>query len=103
MDTDRNLLFGVLALQADLIDADRFTKACALWVMDKDRLLADILVERQWLAPSDRADVEKLVQRKLAKHGEGVLRLVLQKLERLVSAGHWPASSMPTSGDRWTA
>ena len=24
MDTDRNLLFGVLALQADLIDAERF-------------------------------------------------------------------------------
>ena len=72
MDTDRNLLFGVLALQADLIDADRFTKACALWAMDKDRLLADILVERQWLDPSDRADVEKLVQRKLAKHGEDV-------------------------------
>jgi PAS domain S-box-containing protein len=28
MDTDRNLLFGVLALQADLIDAAQFIEAC---------------------------------------------------------------------------
>jgi hypothetical protein len=28
VDTDRNLLFGVLALQTDLIDNDRFAEAC---------------------------------------------------------------------------
>lgn len=28
MDTDRNLLFGVLALQADLINAQQFIDAC---------------------------------------------------------------------------
>jgi len=30
-DTDRNLLFGVLALQADLLDAARFGEACSAW------------------------------------------------------------------------
>jgi hypothetical protein len=30
-DTDRNLLFGVLALQADFLDASRFAQACAAW------------------------------------------------------------------------
>ena len=30
-DTDRNLLFGVLALQADLIDAAQFAEACSAW------------------------------------------------------------------------
>jgi hypothetical protein len=44
MDTDRNLLFGVLALQADLIDNTRFAEACAAWAARKDLALADLLV-----------------------------------------------------------
>jgi hypothetical protein len=66
---DRNLLFGVLALQLDLIDRDTFTRACALWAADKGRPLADVLVAHGWLAPGDRADVDKLQRRKLAPHG----------------------------------
>ena len=68
MDTDRNLLFGVLALQADLLDPPRFAEACAAWAARKDTPLADLLVERGWLSAADRADVDKLLQRKLAKH-----------------------------------
>jgi hypothetical protein len=67
--TDRNLLFGVLALQTDLIDADQFAKGCALWAADKARPLADVLVAQGWLTPADRADVGKLLDRKLRKHG----------------------------------
>src|SRR5207249_3216411 len=37
MDTDRNLLFGVLALQADLIDPQQFIEACLLWTSRKYR------------------------------------------------------------------
>jgi eukaryotic-like serine/threonine-protein kinase len=66
---DRNLLFGILALQADLIDPERLAKGCALWAAEKARSLADVFVEQGWLTPGDRADVEKLVRRKLAKHG----------------------------------
>ena len=72
MDTDRNLLFGVLALQTDLIDQQQFTEACGAWAMRKDSPLAEILVERGWIAPNDRADVEKLVERKLRRHGGDV-------------------------------
>src|SRR5262245_52360672 len=68
MDTDRNLLFAVLALQADLIDPARFVEACTLWANQKQTPLADLLVARGWLTPDDRADVSKLLQRKLAKH-----------------------------------
>src|SRR5262245_16314139 len=68
MSADDNLLFGVLALQADLLDAARFAEACSAWAARKDTPLADLLVERGWLAPGDRADVDKLLQRKLAKH-----------------------------------
>jgi tetratricopeptide (TPR) repeat protein len=67
-DTDRNLLFGVLALQADLIDPARFAEACSAWAVRKDKPLADLLVERGWLTPADRADVDKLLDRKLRKH-----------------------------------
>jgi serine/threonine-protein kinase len=67
-DTDRNLLFGVLALQADLLDAGRFAEACAVWAARKGTPLADLLVERGWLTPQDRADVERLLERKLRKH-----------------------------------
>jgi hypothetical protein len=68
MSADKNLLFGVLALQADLLDAARFAEACSAWAARKDTPLADLLVERGWLTPEDRADVDKLVARKLKKH-----------------------------------
>jgi serine/threonine protein kinase len=68
MDTDRNLLFGVLALQADLLTPARFAEACSAWSARKDTPLADLLVEHGWLTPADRADVQRLLDRKLAKH-----------------------------------
>jgi serine/threonine protein kinase/Flp pilus assembly protein TadD len=72
MDTDRNLLFGVLAMQADLIDADRFAEACSAWAAKKSIALAELLQERGWITAEDRADVDKLLVRKLRKHGGDV-------------------------------
>jgi PAS domain S-box-containing protein len=69
MDTDRNLLFGVLALQADLIDPQQFIEACLLWTSRKEVPLADLLVERGWIVPDDKAHVDYLLGRKLHKHG----------------------------------
>jgi serine/threonine-protein kinase len=68
MDTDRNLLFAVLALQADLLDRDQFIQACTLWAGRKDTPIAELLVELGWLTPADRADAERLLDRKLKKH-----------------------------------
>src|SRR5262245_49701704 len=68
MNVERNLLFGVLALQADLINNDQFAQACALWSARKNVPLADLLVEHGWISPDDRADVAKLLERKLKKH-----------------------------------
>jgi serine/threonine protein kinase/Flp pilus assembly protein TadD len=67
--TDRNLLFGVLALQADLLDARKFAEACSAWAACKDTPLADLLVERGWLTAADRAHLDYLLERKLHKHG----------------------------------
>jgi WD40 repeat protein/serine/threonine protein kinase len=68
VDTDRNLLFGILALQAAVIDKDQFAEVCAAWTTRKATPLADLLVERGWLTAEDRQDVERLVQRHLARH-----------------------------------
>src|SRR5437867_2691306 len=72
MDTDRNLLFGVLALQADVITHAQFVEACTLWANQKHTALADLLLERGWITAADRADVDRLVERKLRKHGGDV-------------------------------
>jgi PAS domain S-box-containing protein len=69
MNTDRNLLFGVLALQADVLDDDQFIKICTLWTTRKQTALGDLLIELGWITPTDHADVERLVERKLKKHG----------------------------------
>jgi hypothetical protein len=42
VDTDRNLLFGVLAIQAGLLDAAQFAGACTAWAARKEVLLADL-------------------------------------------------------------
>jgi tRNA A-37 threonylcarbamoyl transferase component Bud32 len=72
METDRNLLFGVLALQADLIDAVQFGEACSAWAAKKSSPLADLLQERGWITADERAHVEFLLERKLRKHGGDV-------------------------------
>src|SRR5262249_26045479 len=77
--SDRNLLFAVLALQTDLIDNDQFVEACTAWTARKHRPLAELLIERGWLTTQDRSDIERLLERKLHKHG-GDLRASLAAL-----------------------
>jgi serine/threonine-protein kinase len=72
MDTDRNLLFAVLALQAGLIDRDRFVQACTLWATRKDIAIADLLVEQGWLRPAAREMAERLLQLNMEQHGGDV-------------------------------
>src|SRR5439155_9615660 len=71
---DRNLLFGVLALQIELIDDRQFAQACSAWATRKDTPLADVLQDLGWLTDDDRREVERLVERKLKKHGCDVRR-----------------------------
>ena len=68
MAAERHLLFAVLAFENELIDLVQLTSACRAWAEDKSQPLADRLVARSWLSNEDRVFVEKLVERKLAKH-----------------------------------
>lgn len=68
--TDRNLPFGVMALQTVLRDSEVFAESCTLWSGSKgESSPADVLVEPGSLSASDREDVDRFVERKLAQHG----------------------------------
>jgi serine/threonine protein kinase len=69
MAADRNLLFGLLALQNGLIDQGQLVAAFQAWTLDKSRSLADHLEARGDLDLDDRRAVEALVARHLKKHG----------------------------------
>jgi serine/threonine-protein kinase len=69
MDADPSLLFGVLALHAELLTASRFVEACTLWADQKSMPLADLLVQRGWLSEADRAELQKRLDRKLQTDG----------------------------------
>jgi tetratricopeptide (TPR) repeat protein len=76
---DQNLLYGLLALQADLITRDQFVGACQEWAEGREISFPRLLVQRGWLKPEDRREVERLVERKIARHG-GDVRACLAEL-----------------------
>ena len=67
--SDRNLLLGIVALQMDFISRDALIKAMHDWTLAKASSLSDILVENGSLDPADRAVLESLVERHIARHG----------------------------------
>jgi polyhydroxyalkanoate synthesis regulator phasin len=69
-DADRNLLFGLIALQNGLIDQDQLVAAFGAWSRDKARRLVDHLADRGDLDAEQRAAVNALVALHLKKHGD---------------------------------
>jgi WD40 repeat protein len=68
MDTEHQLLFGLLALRAGLIQARPLAAAWSAWCAQPDRPLADLLVEWGHLTLADGAAVEVLLERETKKH-----------------------------------
>jgi serine/threonine-protein kinase len=66
---DRNLLFGILALQADLIGRDALIAAMNAWTVNKTTPLGQILLDQGALDADGHVLVEALVRRSLARHG----------------------------------
>jgi serine/threonine protein kinase len=64
---DRNQLFGMLAVQADLIDPMQFVEICSAWAERTNPDFAEFLVERGWLTAAGRADVDRLLVSELKK------------------------------------
>jgi serine/threonine-protein kinase len=65
---DRNLLLGILALQMDFVSRDALIAAMHAWALDKAKPLGLILCERGALTAAERAPLEALVDRHLARH-----------------------------------
>jgi serine/threonine-protein kinase len=74
MDTDRQLLVGLLALQSGLISQAQLLSAFQAWTLDKTRSLADHLVALGHLAPARRPVVEAMAALHLEAHGGDVER-----------------------------
>ena len=66
---NRNLLFGILALQLDLLGRDALVAGLNAWTADKSRPLGDVLQDRGALDPGRRAVIESLVAEHLQAHG----------------------------------
>jgi serine/threonine-protein kinase len=69
---DRNLLFGILALQMDFIGRDALIAGMHAWVLDKTKSLGQILVEQRVLQPGKCELLKALVQAHLEQHSNQV-------------------------------
>jgi serine/threonine-protein kinase len=83
--SDRNLLFGILALQADLISRDALISAMSAWTLAKSRPLGEILLEQGAFDADAHALVEALVEKSLARH-DGNVEQSLAALSSIGSA-----------------
>jgi serine/threonine protein kinase len=69
---DRNLLYGILALQMDFINRDVLIRAMHTWVLEKTKSLGEILREQGALTEEVHALLETLVRKHLERHGQDV-------------------------------
>jgi len=66
---DRNLLFGILAVQMNFISRDALVNAMNAWVLDKQKPLGQILLDQKTLAADTHQLLNALVQKHLEMHG----------------------------------
>jgi serine/threonine-protein kinase len=69
MNADRNLLFGILALQMDFISRDALVAAMYTWAQDKSQPLGQILQVQGALRADHRTLLESMVEAHLQAHG----------------------------------
>ena len=69
MTADADLLFGLIALSAGLIDQAQLVAAFEAWARVKSRPLADHLLDQGGLDAEGRAAVEAMVALHVQKHG----------------------------------
>jgi tetratricopeptide (TPR) repeat protein/tRNA A-37 threonylcarbamoyl transferase component Bud32 len=72
MSTDRNLLFGILAVQAGFCTSQQLVAAMNAWTLAKERPLGDILLEHGFLKRDEHELIAALVIKQLEKHGGDV-------------------------------
>src|SRR5262245_30954992 len=66
---DRNLIFGLLALQMDLLSREQLLDALHAWMLRKATPLSQILRERGVLSERRAVVIDALVDEHVARHG----------------------------------
>jgi serine/threonine protein kinase len=74
VQSDRNLLFGILALQLDFISREALLGAMNEWLLTKGSTLGDLLMKRGDLQHGERDALEVVVDRHVARHDGDVSR-----------------------------
>ena len=69
-DTERNLLFGVLALQGKFISPDQFIAGMHAWILDKKKSLGQVLLERGELTLEQLQALDGLTLQHIQAHGD---------------------------------
>ncbi len=72
MNADRNLLFGLLAMQNDFIDERQLVAAFGAWIADHASSLEQILIQQGALQENDRLLLSQLVEHHIATRGGDV-------------------------------
>jgi len=67
---ERNLLFGVLAVQLDFITRDQLVAATSQWVLNKQRTLREVFVEQKALTSDEALILDGVVQKHLERNGD---------------------------------
>ncbi|MCI0681462.1 MAG: protein kinase [Gemmataceae bacterium] len=71
-NADRNLLYGVLALQMEFVTREQMVTALSAWGHAKDKSLGQILMEHGVLHPERQLLLDGLVNVRLQQHGNDV-------------------------------
>lgn len=70
MSADRELLFGFLALQNDCVTREDLIAGVQVWLQDKSKSLAEILVRRKSIDTDECDLLQRLTKRYLTRSGE---------------------------------
>ncbi len=82
--SDRNLLFGILALQRGFIRPEQLIAALHAWALTPNRPLADFLVEQRALDLAQRAVIDSLVAARIGKEPSPSDPTITQPLARYI-------------------
>lgn len=85
--TDHNLLFGVLALQMNLVSRDAFLKGMNAWIHTRDKSLSSVLVGQGDLSVANERLLQQLAEAHLAIHGNDVRQSLAASLRMTDLAG----------------
>jgi serine/threonine-protein kinase len=81
MCADRNLVFGLLALQMDFITREQLLEAMHAWMLDKHTPLGEVLCRRGALAEDERQVLELALEKHIRRHGDAQASLAALRAE----------------------